>query len=191
MTTAKRFVGFRRFPLLSILLLLIACGSLATAQEASESARVPSNSIAVTPSPSNNLGSTDGVTSAPETGPSRFPASMPIPSPKSAPALTEATSAVAGAGAKNLQLIGLGKRLLPGATTDIWVHRGYAYLGTFNSPCGDGSGSNGSGIRIFDVSEPDNPTQVPPIYSYRGNRINDVKVASLKTSGFSTDQRTE
>ena len=73
MNTAKRFVGFRRFPLLSILLLLLgACGSLATAQEASESARVPSNSIAVTPSPSNILGSTGGVTSAPETGPSRF-----------------------------------------------------------------------------------------------------------------------
>ncbi len=188
MNTAKRFVGFRRFPLMSILMLLLgACGSLATAQEASESTGVPSSSIAATPSPSNIFGSTDGVTSAPETGPSRFPASIPIPSPKSAPALTEATSAVTNARAKNLELIGLGKRLLPGATTDIWVHRGFAYLGTFDTPCGDGSGSNGSGIRIFDVSEPENPTEVPPIYSYRGNRINDLKVASLKTSAFEGD----
>ena len=178
MITPKRFIGF---PLLSILMLALgACGSLATAQEASESARVPSSFIAVTPSPSNIFGSTDGVTSAPETGPSRLPASMPIPSPTAA-------SAVTGAGVKNLELIGLGRRLLPGATTDIWVHRDYAYLGTFDTPCGDGSGRNGSGIRIFDVSEPDNPTEVTPIYSYRGNRINDLKVASLKTSAFEGD----
>ena len=178
MITPKRFIGF---PLLSILMLVLgACGSLATAQEAPESARVPSSFIAVTPSPSNIFGSTDGVTSAPETGPSRLPASRPIPS-------ATATSAVAEARAKNLELIGLGKRLLPGATTDIWVHRDYAYLGTFDTPCGDGSGRNGSGIRIFDVSEPDNPTEVSPIYSYRGNRINDLKVASLKTSAFEGD----
>ncbi len=134
MNTVKRFVGFRGFQLLSILLLLLgACGSLATAQEASESAGVPSNSIAVTPSPSNILGSAGGVASAPD-APSRFPASMPVPSPKSAPALTEDTSAVTNARAKNLELIGFGKRLLPGATTDIWVHRGYAYLGTSIHP---------------------------------------------------------
>ena len=91
MNTAKRFVGFRGYPLLSILLLLLgACGSLATAQEASESTRVPVSSNAVTPSPSNVPASTDGVTPAPETGPSRLPASMPIPSPT-------ATSAVTGA----------------------------------------------------------------------------------------------
>ncbi|MFQ5433278.1 MAG: hypothetical protein ACE5FD_00210 [Anaerolineae bacterium] len=52
-----------------------------------------------------------------------------------------------------LTLAGRGSRLLPDATTDVWAHDGFGYIGTFNSPCGDGTGANGSGIRIFDVSD--------------------------------------
>ena len=37
---------------------------------------------------------------------------------------------------KNLAVAGRGERLVPNATTDVWAHDGYAYTGTFDSPCG-------------------------------------------------------
>jgi hypothetical protein len=82
---------------------------------------------------------------------------------------------------KNLAVAGRGERLLPNATTDVWAHEGYAYLGTFNSPCGDGTGENGSGIPIFDVSNANRPVEVGRIPSVEGSRINDVKVASMSS----------
>lgn len=96
---------------------------------------------------------------------------------------------IAGAGAqapnsgmlKNLRLQGHGERLLPGATTDVWVLDNYAYIGTFNTPCGDGTGENGSGIRIFDVSDPSGPAEVANIPSVVGSRSNDVKVAEMNS----------
>lgn len=80
---------------------------------------------------------------------------------------------------KNLAVAGRGERLLPGATTDVWTHNNYAYLGTFNTPCGDGTGANGSGIRIFDVRNKTKPVGIAPIPSVAGSRINDVKVADM------------
>ena len=92
---------------------------------------------------------------------------------------------------KNLALVGRGERLLAGATTDVWAHDGFAYLGTFNNPCGTGagyvsggavelqSGPNSPGIPVFDVFNPTNPSYVGNIPSVAGSRINDVKVASM------------
>jgi hypothetical protein len=37
---------------------------------------------------------------------------------------------------KNLDAVGRGERNVADATTDVWAHNGYAYTGTFNSPCG-------------------------------------------------------
>ncbi len=71
-------------------------------------------------------------------------------------------------------------RVLPDATTDVWALGNYAYIGTFSSPCGDGTGDNGSGIRIFDVSN--NivvGAEVGNIPSVAGSRTNDVKVATM------------
>lgn len=82
---------------------------------------------------------------------------------------------------KNLQLVGRGERLLPAATTDVWVLDGYAYIGTFNSPCGDGTGLNGSGIRIFDVSNRHKVTDTGFIPSVENSRANDVKVARMNS----------
>jgi hypothetical protein len=89
---------------------------------------------------------------------------------------------------KNLALVGRGERLVPKATTDVWAHDGYAYLGTFNSPCGTGEGYGedalvqdleGPGIPIFDVSNPNRPTYIGSIPSVAGSRINDVKVMAM------------
>lgn len=85
-------------------------------------------------------------------------------------------------GAK-LKLIGQGRRPLPEGTTDVWAHKGYAYLGTFSSPCGDGTGDNGSGVRIFDYGNIEDKvvSEVGFIPSVFGSRSNDVKVAQMNS----------
>lgn len=86
---------------------------------------------------------------------------------------------------KNLDVAGRGERLLPNGTTDVWAHDGYAYLGTFDEPCGTGEGFGtsrlvddllGPGIPVFDVHNRNNPEYVGNIPSVEGSRINDVKV---------------
>jgi uncharacterized repeat protein (TIGR01451 family) len=80
---------------------------------------------------------------------------------------------------QNLELVGRGSRILPGATTDVWALGDYAYVGTFNFPCSDGTGQDGSGVRIWDVTDPTAPVEIDPIPSPAGSRANDVKVASM------------
>jgi hypothetical protein len=93
---------------------------------------------------------------------------------------------------KNLAVVGRGERLLPDGTTDVWAHRGYAYIGTFNAPCGTGEGFrddtgpvallddlHGPGIPVFDVRNVQKPSYVGNLPSLEGSRINDVKVARL------------
>jgi hypothetical protein len=63
----------------------------------------------------------------------------------------------------------------------------YAYIGTFESPCGDGTGDNGSGIRIFDVLSPAHPVEVAHVPSVQGSRTNDVKLARFNTPAFTGD----
>jgi uncharacterized repeat protein (TIGR01451 family) len=87
-----------------------------------------------------------------------------------------------GGRVQNLELVGRGSRLLPGATTDVWALGNYAYVGTFNVPCSDGTGQDGSGVRIWDVTDPTAPVEIDPIPSPAGSRANDVKVARM-TSG--------
>ncbi|MBW3578488.1 MAG: hypothetical protein KY462_12245 [Actinobacteria bacterium] len=96
---------------------------------------------------------------------------------------------------KNLELVGRGERLVPNATTDLWVHDRFAYLGTFNEPCGTGEGyvpgvgevvlaQNVAepGIPIFDVHNRHRPAYIGTIPSVEGSRINDVKVESMRGS---------
>jgi hypothetical protein len=82
---------------------------------------------------------------------------------------------------KNLAEAGRGERLLPNGTTDVWAHDGYAFLGTFNSPCGDGTGDNGSGVQIYNAQNPTRPVLVNVIPTPTGSRANDVKVASMSS----------
>ncbi len=91
---------------------------------------------------------------------------------------------------KNLALAGRGERLLPNGTTDVWAHDGYAYIGTFNTPCGTGAGFGsgklvddllGPGIAVFDVHNPTKPKYVGSIPSVAGSRTNDVKVATMNS----------
>ena len=83
--------------------------------------------------------------------------------------------------AQGLTLVGRGERLSSGTTTDVWVLGDFAYIGTFTNPCGDGTGLNGSGVRIFDVSAVTALPEVGLIPSVLGTRANDVKVASMNS----------
>lgn len=91
---------------------------------------------------------------------------------------------------KNLAVAGRGERVLPNGTTDVWAHDGYAYIGTFNDPCGTGAGFSsgelvddllGPGIAVFDVRNHNKPEYVGNIPSVAGSRTNDVKVADMNS----------
>ena len=77
-----------------------------------------------------------------------------------------------------LALVGRGERLLANATTDVWVHDGYAYIGTFVQPCGNGEVGE-AGVQIFDVHDPRQIERVSSLPSVAGSRVNDVKVAAM------------
>ncbi len=92
---------------------------------------------------------------------------------------------------KNLGVAGRGNRELPNGTTDVWEHDGFAYLGTFNDPCGTGQGfvSGGPveliddptapGVAIYDVHNNNKPSYVGNLPSVAGSRVNDVKVMAM------------
>ena len=69
-------------------------------------------------------------------------------------------------------------------TSDVWALGNYAYLGTFSNPF---CSFDITGVRIIDISDPENPEQVAFIKDKQGTRTNDVKAASLNTSKWSGD----
>ncbi len=79
---------------------------------------------------------------------------------------------------KNLDVRGIGERNDAGATTDVWAHAGYAYTGTFGSPCG---GDPEAGVWIWDVHNKNNAKFVGVIPSPTGSRSNDVKAAAMNS----------
>lgn len=80
---------------------------------------------------------------------------------------------------KNLDVIGRGIRNETGVTTDVWVHDGYAYTGTFSTLCS--TGDNDSGIWVWDVHNPNKPELVSIIDSPAGSKANDVRVATMNS----------
>ena len=79
---------------------------------------------------------------------------------------------------QELVLHGRGERLVAGATTDVWAHEGYAYTGTFGTPCG---GDPEAGVWIWDVRNREEVRFVAIIPSPTGSHSNDVKVASMNS----------
>jgi hypothetical protein len=77
---------------------------------------------------------------------------------------------------KNLAVAGEGERNSANSTTDVWAHEGYAYTGTFNSPCG---GDPEAGVWVWDVHNKNRPSFETIIPSPTGSRSNDVKVAAM------------
>jgi hypothetical protein len=79
---------------------------------------------------------------------------------------------------RNLKLVGRGTRNVADATTDVWVHKNYAYTGTFNSPCG---GEPDAGVWVWDVRNKHRPRKATVIASPTGSRTNDVRVERMNS----------
>lgn len=71
-----------------------------------------------------------------------------------------------------------------GLTTDVWAHGNYAYLGSFQNPF---CSRDLTGVRIVDIADPTDPTQVAFIPAPPSTRNNDVKVAHIETASFTGD----
>lgn len=82
---------------------------------------------------------------------------------------------------KNVDVVGRGTRNRADATTDVWAYDGYAYTGTFNSPCG---GDPEAGIWVWDVVNKNNPEFVTIINSPTGSRTNDVRVDGMNSGAI-------
>ncbi len=79
---------------------------------------------------------------------------------------------------KNLAVVGRGERNEGDATTDVWAYDGYAYTGTFSSPCG---GDPEAGIWVWDVHNKNKPAFETVIQSPVGSRTNDVRVDGMNS----------
>ena len=84
----------------------------------------------------------------------------------------------------HLDVLGQYEVDVPGLTSDVWALGNYAYIGSFSSPF---CSFDLTGIRIIDISDPENPTLAAFIKDKKGTRTNDVKAASLNTSHWSGD----
>ena len=71
----------------------------------------------------------------------------------------------------------------PGGNTDVWVLNDFAYVGTFGTPAGC---ANGTGVKIIDISAPENPTLVGTIPK-PDTQVNDIKVIRTDTPFFQGD----
>ena len=71
----------------------------------------------------------------------------------------------------------------PLGNTDVWAHNGFAYVGTRGNAVGC---ANGTGVKIVDVSDPENPVFVNNIPK-PDTQVNDVKVISADTPFFRGD----
>jgi hypothetical protein len=82
---------------------------------------------------------------------------------------------------KNFEVLGhldFGRR---DTNADVFVHNGFAYVGTWGSPC------SARGIKISDVSAARNPRFVGTLAHRTGTSAEDVVVRSISTKAFTGD----
>jgi hypothetical protein len=95
----------------------------------------------------------------------------------------DAADQVSGAAkvAKNFEVLGhldFGRR---DTNADVFVHHGFAYVGTWGSPC------SARGVKIADVSAPRDPRFVGTLAHRTGTSAEDVVVRSVSTEAFTGD----
>lgn len=64
---------------------------------------------------------------------------------------------------------------------DVWVHDGYAYVGTWAFPC------TGRGVKIIDVTDPTSPRAIGSAAARRGTSAEDMVVRQVETAAFVGD----
>jgi hypothetical protein len=64
---------------------------------------------------------------------------------------------------------------------DVWVHEGFAYVGTWVGPC------TGRGVKIIDVRNPSAPRVIGAAAARRGTSAEDMVVRRVATASFTGD----
>lgn len=88
-----------------------------------------------------------------------------------------------------LELLGVSDAGNTGLNTDIWVHGGFAYTGTWGAGpfCPSDSGDPRVGVKVVDIRNPRNPEVAAFIDIPPGTRANDFKVLRANTPAFHGD----
>jgi len=68
-----------------------------------------------------------------------------------------------------------------GLNADVWVHRGFAYVGVWSGPC------PASGVKVADVRRPQAPRVVSRLANPKGTSAEDVVVRTVRTKAFTGD----
>jgi len=87
----------------------------------------------------------------------------------------------AGGSASNMELVGHFDPGVESLSADVWVHDGFAYLGSPNRGC------TGHGARILDVSDPTNPVHTSTVAETAGSSAEDIVVRKVRTPFFRGD----
>lgn len=89
---------------------------------------------------------------------------------------------------KNMKLVSkLRLTEVPGAVSDVSYHRGYAYVGAYNSAC-DAQTGEGGGVWVVDVRDIQNPKMVGFLPSHPGNYVSEgVDIIRVNTRFFQGD----
>jgi hypothetical protein len=100
---------------------------------------------------------------------------------ESARGLHSAQNLAGGAVARNFRLLGHTDLGATDTNGDVWVHRQFAYVGTWAEPC------TGGGLKIIDVSDLRDPRLVGRAAARAGTSAEDVVVRHVSTASFEGD----
>lgn len=74
-----------------------------------------------------------------------------------------------------------------GLHADVWLHRGYAYVGTWAATAARGRGCPGRGVVVVDLSDPTRPTPVAHLAQHPGTTAEVLRVRAVATPSFQGD----
>ena len=93
----------------------------------------------------------------------------------------------AAAQGPRLEVIGyepLGGR---GLNADVWLHRGFAYIGTWAAGSDRTRGCPGTGVKIVDLATPAEPAMIGVAAEHEGTTAEVVRVRAVRTPAFQGD----
>src|SRR3954463_7363227 len=112
-----------------------------------------------------------------------------IPDAASAPldGLALAPRAVAGQSTVRLEQVAHDPLGASGLEAGIWLHHGFAYVGTWASGSDRQRGCPGAGVKIVDLRDPTQPTLLGSVAEHPGTSAEVMRVRSVSTPSFQGD----
>jgi hypothetical protein len=74
-----------------------------------------------------------------------------------------------------------------GLHADVFLHRGVAYVGNWQTDTPSAEGCPGTGVRVVDLSDPRQPAQVSTLAAYPGTWAESMRVRGVQTPTFVGD----